>query len=129
MKRPLLTLLLLWPMSLAAQVPSDEWRTVTTAHFRVHYPAAYEAWTMRAASRLESVRDAVVAEVGYAPEQITDVLVMNPYADANGLTIPTLAAPRIVLYTEAPDPETELGQYRDWIDILTGHETAHLVQL
>ena len=67
-----------------------DWRTITTQHFRVHYPAEYEALARRAASRIEPVRDAVVREVGYEPEQITDILVMNPLADANGLTLPLL---------------------------------------
>jgi hypothetical protein len=113
----------------AAQAPHDDWRTITTAHFRVHYPAAYEAWATRAAARLESVRTAVVDEVGFAPGTVTDVLIENPSADANGITIALLDTPRIVLYAEPPEPETQIGEYSNWIDLLTVHETAHLVHL
>jgi hypothetical protein len=112
-----------------AQAPHDDWRTIATPHFRVHYPAAYEAWATRAAARLESVRTAVVAEVGFAPETVTDVLIENPAADANGITIALLDTPRIVLYAEPPEPETQIGEYSNWIDLLTVHETAHLVHL
>ncbi|HEX3070657.1 MAG TPA: hypothetical protein VHX14_18965, partial [Thermoanaerobaculia bacterium] len=112
-----------------AQAPHGPWRTITTAHFRVHYPAQYEAWSMRAASRLESVRAAVIAEVGFAPETVTDVIVENPIAESNGATIPLLDTPRIVLYPEAPEAEDVIGEYSDWIDLLTVHETAHLVHL
>jgi hypothetical protein len=115
--------------TLCAQAPHEDWRTISTAHFRVHYPAAYEAWATRAASRLESVRAAVVAEVGFAPETVTDVLIENPIADANGITIALLDTPRIVLYAEPPEPETQIGEYSNWIDLLTVHETAHLVHL
>lgn len=115
--------------TLCAQAPHDDWRTITTPHFRVHYPAAYEAWATRAASRLESVRAAVVTEVGFAPETVTDVLIENPSADANGITIALLDTPRIVLYAEPPEPETQIGEYSNWIDLLTVHETAHLVHL
>jgi hypothetical protein len=115
--------------ALCAQAPHEDWRTISTAHFRVHYPAAYEAWATRAASRLESVRTAVVAEVGFAPETVTDVLIENPIADANGITIALLDTPRIVLYAEPPEPETQIGEYSNWIDLLTVHETAHLVHL
>src|SRR3954454_5208971 len=114
---------------LCAQSPHEDWRTITTPHFRVHYPAAYEAWATRAASRLESVRAAVVAEVGFAPETVTDVLIENPIADANGITIPLLDTPRIVLYAEPPEPEDQIGEYSTWIDLLTVHETAHLIHL
>ncbi|MEA2344649.1 MAG: hypothetical protein QOF63_2818 [Thermoanaerobaculia bacterium] len=115
--------------ALCAQAPHDDWRTITTSHFRVHYPTRYEAWATRAAARLESVREAVVAEVGFAPEAVTDVLIENPIADANGITIALLDTPRIVLYAEPPEPETQIGEYSNWIDLLTVHETAHLVHL
>jgi hypothetical protein len=119
----------LFASTVFAQAPHEPWRTITTAHFRVHYPAQYEAWATRAASRLESVRAAVVAEVGFDPATITDVVVENPSADANGITIPLLDTPRIVLYAEGPEPGTQIGEYADWIDLLTVHETAHLVHL
>lgn len=112
-----------------AQAPHEDWRTIATPHFRVHYPAAYEAWATRASARLESVRTAVVAEVGFAPKTVTDVLIENPSADANGITIALLDTPRIVLYAEPPEPETQIGEYSNWIDLLTVHETAHLVHL
>ncbi|MEA2416968.1 MAG: hypothetical protein QOI58_3625, partial [Thermoanaerobaculia bacterium] len=115
--------------ALCAQAPHEDWRTIATPHFRVHYPRQYEAWATRAAARLESVRAAVVAEVGFAPEAVTDVLIENPSADANGITIPLLDTPRIVLYAEPPEPETQIGEYSSWIDLLTVHETAHLVHL
>jgi hypothetical protein len=115
--------------ALCAQAPHEDWRTITTSHFRVHYPRQYEAWATRAAARLESVRAAVVAEVGFAPETVTDVLIENPIADANGITIALLDTPRIVLYAEPPEPETQIGEYSNWIDLLTVHETAHLVHL
>ena len=115
--------------ALSAQAPHDDWRTIATPHFRVHYPAAYEAWATRASARLESVRAAIVTEVGFAPETVTDVLIENPTADANGITIALLDTPRIVLYAEPPEPETQIGEYSNWIDLLTVHETAHLVHL
>jgi hypothetical protein len=120
---------ILFATALAAQAPHEDWRTITTPHFRVHYPASYEAWATRAASRLESVRTAVVAEVGFAPDTVTDVLIENPIADANGITIALLDTPRIVLYAEPPEPETQIGEYSNWIDLLTVHETAHLIHL
>src|SRR5438105_115679 len=95
MTRRLLILLLFAAATAArAQGPDAEWRTITTKHFRIHYPVAYEAWTKRAASRIESVRDAVVVQVGFDPQQVTDVLVENPVASANGETLPLLDAPR-----------------------------------
>jgi hypothetical protein len=129
MTRPLILALLLLGTSAFAQGPSARWRTLTTAHFRIHYPAEYEAWTLRAAAHIESVREAVVREVGFAPEAITDILVMNPIAAANGATLPLLDHPRIVLFTHPPEPESQVGEFSNWIDLLTVHEMAHLVHL
>lgn len=81
------------------------------------------------ASHIESVRDAVVSEVGFSPMEITDIVVMNPIADANGITLPLLGRPRIILYTDPPEPESQIGEFNDWIDLLTTHEMTHLVHL
>ncbi len=112
-----------------AQGPSAEWRTITTPHFRIHYPAEYEGWARRAASRIESVRDAVVREVGFSPRQTTDVVIVNPIAEANGQTLPFLDHPRIVLFTDAPEPESQIGEFGEWNDLVMTHEMAHLVHL
>ncbi|MEA2568895.1 MAG: hypothetical protein QOI24_896 [Acidobacteriota bacterium] len=127
--RVALTLVLFAAVPSHAQSPAADWLTIATPHFRIHYPRPYEEWARTAASRIESVRDAVSKEVGYTPPQITDIIVMNPYAEANGLTYPLLDSPRIVLYAEEPAPEEQIGEYRDWIDLLTVHEVAHLVHL
>jgi hypothetical protein len=112
-----------------AQSPSAEWRTVETKHFRVHYTAPAEAWALRAAARLESIRERVVAEVGYNPSDVTDVLVTDPVAQANGMAFPLLGSPRIVLWTSPPGPASVIGCYADWTELLVLHEDTHLVHL
>src|SRR5438132_6345340 len=84
---------------------------------------------MRAGGRLESARSAVINQVGFAPPKMTDVLVENRWSEANGVTIPLLDTPRIVFFTEPPEPESTIGEYSDWIELLTVHEMTHLVHL
>ena len=120
---------MLLTVPLFAQAPYDAWRTMRTPHFRIHYPAEYEGWATRTAAKIEAVRAAVVKEVGFDPLQTTDILIGNPRAETNGLTIALLDSPRIVLWTEPPQPDLALGEFRDWIDLLTVHETTHLVHL
>ncbi|HSP33083.1 MAG TPA: hypothetical protein VLU46_02075 [Thermoanaerobaculia bacterium] len=117
------------PLATYAQGPPADWRTVATLHFRIHYPAQYEQWTMRAASRLESMRAAVVKEVGFDAPQRVDVIVMNPIASANGAAFPFLGFPRIVLFTEPPAPDEQIGAYSDWIDLLAVHEITHVIHM
>jgi hypothetical protein len=130
-----LTLLAPWPAPGQTLSPrftqgaSADWRTVETEHFRVHYPAESEAWARRAAVRLESIRERVAAEVGYTPTEVVDVLVSDPVADPNGMAFPFLGWPRMVLWTSPPGPESVLGHYRDWGELLIVHEDTHLVHL
>jgi len=125
----LAVLLFLLPLAAQAQGPSADWRTLTTPHFRVHYPAASESWAQSAAARLESIRQRVVAEVGYDPPEVVDVLVSDPVADANGEALPILGWPRMILWTSPPGPESEIGHYSDWTELLITHEETHLVHL
>ncbi|HEX7830035.1 MAG TPA: hypothetical protein VF787_10270, partial [Thermoanaerobaculia bacterium] len=124
-----IALLLAPTLTLRAQVPSDAWRTIETRHFRVHYPAEFEAWAMRAAERLEPIHAAVSKEVGFTPAQRIDVLVMNPVAEPNGSAWPFLDTPRIIFWTEPPNPDEQLGAYGTWIDLLAVHEVAHVVHM
>jgi hypothetical protein len=125
----LLAFLLLLPLAALAQGPAADWRTLATPHFRVHYPAASEVWARGAAARLESIRQRVVAEVGYDPPEVVDVLVSDPVANANGEALPILGWPRMILWTSPPGPESEIDHYADWTELLITHEETHLVHL
>jgi Tol biopolymer transport system component len=129
MNRITALLVVLLAPALFAQGPSAEWRTIALPHFRVHYPAEYEAWAMRAAERLEAIRKDVSSEVGFTPPQIIDVLITNPIAEPNGSAWPLLDTPRMIFYAEPPGPDEQLGAYGHWIDVLSVHETAHLVHM
>jgi len=123
----LLFVVLVSPLS--AQSLDGEWRTTTTEHFRVHYPVEYEAWALRAAGRLESIREAVAAEVGWAQEPVVDVIVQDPVARANGSAWPFLDGPRMVLWTNPPGARSILRNYDDWGDLLMLHEETHLLHM
>ena len=116
-------------LPLLAQGPDAHWRTISTRHFRIHFPAESEAWASRLASDIESVRAEVVREVGFSPETVTDIVISNPIADSNGVTLPLLDHPRILLFTEPPGPESQIGEFRTWIDLLITHEMTHLIHL
>lgn len=113
----------------SAERPSADWRTIETAHFRVHFPAPFAAWASRAAATLEGVHDRVVDFVGYAPPRKIEVVVSDPEADANGIAYPFLDRPSIELWASPPDPESGLGDFRDWTELLVTHEFAHIVHL
>jgi hypothetical protein len=121
--------LVVWSIPARAQQPGDEWRTARTAHFRVHYPAEYEAWALRTAARLDAIRDRLVEVIGHAPNAVVDVVVSDPLATPNGLALPMISWPRIVLYTTPPAADSEIGHLSDWGELLAVHEDAHIVHL
>ena len=120
---------LLFASGAFAQVPSENWRTLETPHFRVHFPQDFEEWAVQAAARLETSYIQLTPIVGFSPEGRVDVLVMDPVAQANGSAWPFLQRPRMVLWTTPPDPESGLGTFASWIDILAVHEQGHLMHL
>ncbi len=134
----LLLATLVWPIMPAATAqesarwvapPSAEWRTLSSEHFRLHYPRESEAWARHVAARLESIRAAVEEEVGFAPREVVDVVISDPAAAANGFALPILGWPRMVLWTSPPGADSVVGHYRDWAELLAVHEDTHLVHL
>jgi hypothetical protein len=121
--------LLLVAAGLAAQAPWADWRTIETVHFRVHFPEPFEPWARRMAQSIEGIHEGVTAVVGFTPPKKTEVLVCDPQASANGMALPFLDRPVIILWTTPPEAESGIGSYRDWTELLVTHEMAHIVHL
>lgn len=124
--------LALTPVHTAAQspdVPHRPWRTITTENFRIHYLPETEAWAREIAAQMESVRDAVATRIGYAPPQVIDLIVEDPFNQPNGNAWPTLYTPAMRFWATPPQPSSAIGSARGWGEILAVHEYAHLAHL
>jgi hypothetical protein len=109
--------------------PERRWTTFETAHFRVHAPAEFTAWSRAVAERLEAVWEAERRAVGFAPAGRTDVVVDDPYGTSNGSAYPFLRGPAAFLWPVPPGPRSAVGNSRDWGELLAVHEFAHLAHL
>lgn len=109
--------------------PAQPWETITTAHFRFHYPAAMREWVQPVARRMESYAAAVNAMVGSAPGSPVTVMVEDPSNAANGFAVPLLGEPVIFLWPTPPAPGPTFGAHRGWGEILAIHEYAHIAHL
>ncbi len=105
------------------------WRTIETPHFALHYPANLEEWTRALATHVESIDSAVARDVGYAPNRRTQIVVDNPYSSPNGSAWPFLNQPVIELWATPPDPREDIGEFRDWGEMLVSHEFTHIAHL
>ena len=107
-----------------------KWRTIETAHFAFHYPVELEAWTQSSRrSRMESIDSTVSRLVGSTPSHRVDIVVDNPYAEANGSAWPFINAPAIIFWAEPPTPREEIGEFNVWGQLLASHEFAHIAHL
>ena len=105
------------------------WRTIETRHFVFHYPEPLEAWTQHIAARADAIDSAVARLVGYAPASKTNIVVDDPYATANGSAWPFLGRPVINLWAHPPEPRDDIGEFRDWGEMLVSHEFGHIAHL
>ncbi|MEZ4316900.1 MAG: hypothetical protein R3F61_05340 [Myxococcota bacterium] len=122
--------MMLLALSALAQTPSvADWKVVETPHYRVHYPEPAEEWTLLQVERMESIRARVAEEVGWTPDFKVQVIVQDPYSEANGAVLPLGRSPRMILWTSPPGADSVIGNYRDWGELLVTHEDAHVVHL
>lgn len=106
-----------------------DWRTIRTQWFDLHYPTDSEAWAQDLAPRLDAMRDAIAALVGYAPRERTTIVIDDPYNVANGKALPILGAPTVHLWVTPPGPTDQIANHRGWGIKLAAHEFAHVAHL
>lgn len=114
----------------ARMAPWADWRTLATAHYRIHYPPALADWAGEVAGRIETIHERVVALVGYRFPGTIQVVLADPVAEANGLAVPLLTDPHVVLWRTEPTSEAILGTFpAHWSEVLLAHELTHIHHL
>lgn len=125
-------LLLAWAAvapPLAAQVsPDARWRTFDTPHFVVHYEAGLEETARRAAARAEEARALLAESFVPPPRGRVHLLISDDLDYSNGLAS-VFPRNRIVVYAHAPVDEPSLAYTHDWLELVVGHELAHIHHL
>ncbi len=114
----------------ALQAPWADWRTLATAHYRIHYPPALADWAGEVAGRIEAIHDRVTALVGYASPGPIQVVLADPAAEPNGLAVPLLGAAHVVLWRTEPQSDSQIGgAMNTWTEELLAHELTHIHHL
>lgn len=111
------------------QAPDAVWITFTTSHYRIHCPAAFEAFGRDVAGRVEGVHAQYLGLVGFVYEQPIDILILDPVLEANGMAVAVLGRPHVVLWKTEPDPDSDLGHHSGWAQLLVAHELGHMHHL
>lgn len=113
------------------QAPDAPWRTIRTAHYRIHFPASpeFEPFAAEVSSRIEGIHREVVTWVGSEVTGPTDVVLRDPVAEANGSAIVLLPEPVVELWKTPPESDSPIGHYRTWADLVVVHELVHVHHL
>jgi hypothetical protein len=131
--RALLPGLLLLPALVQAaprtQAPDAAWLTFTTAHYRIHCPAAFEGFGREVAGRVEGIHAQYLGLVGFVYEKPIDILILDPVMEANGMALPVFQRPHVVLWKTAPEADSVIGHHRGWAELVVAHELGHMHHL
>lgn len=124
-------LCVLAPPPLAAQLaPDEEWRTLETPRFRVHFPLELEVLARRASGAAERAYERLRPEfeLAHAPDSPIDLVVSDHVDLSNGYA--TVAPKRqIVVYARPPVDGLGLSFFDDWLELVIIHELAHVLHL
>jgi hypothetical protein len=114
--------------SAQAQIPANEqWRTIQTRHFRVHFTPPLEAEARHAAAVAERAYANLASELT-PPRGIVDVVISDGTDASNG-SATVLPRPRIIMYARPPVDEPSLESYDDWTVLVLQHELTHIFHL
>jgi hypothetical protein len=114
------------PRTAFAGDPYVHWYTVRSPHFRVHYHAGLERVAQKAANIGEDVYARLVPELGFTPDDVTELVLTDEANDSNGFAN-TLPYSRVTLFVTAPSDMSGLGDYDDWLTGLFTHEFTHIL--
>lgn len=124
-------LLLVSALSISAEnvLPHQDWKTLETKHFKIHYTGEYRQWAIAASHEMEaSVEVIKQSQNRQLPEKV-DVVVFDPFNDSNGFAIPFSSKPIMALYTTPPQSNSLIANSSSWQQLLSLHEYVHLVHL
>jgi WD40-like Beta Propeller Repeat len=107
--------------------PNEDWRTLRTRHFRVHFTPAVEEEARRAAVNAERAYAELSTEL-VPPRGTIDLVVSDNVDFVNGYATP-FPSNRIVVYAHPPTDASGLRNYDDWNALVVTHELTHIFHL
>ena len=113
--------------SRAQLVPSGQWHTIETTHFRVHYSGPLESEARRGAINAERAWAELSTELK-APRGKVDLVIADNVDYVQGYATP-IPSNRIVIFAHPPIDTPELRNYDDWSRLVITHELTHIFHL
>lgn len=111
----------------AQVVPNDQWRTIETRHFRIHFTPPLETMARRTAPNAERAFELLSHEL-VPPRGKVDLVIADNVDYTNGYATP-LPSNRIVIFAHPPVEDVALRNYADWTQLVVQHELTHIFHL
>jgi hypothetical protein len=107
--------------------PNEDWHTLHTRHFRIHFTPPLEAEARRAAINAERAYTELSTEL-VPPRGTIDLVVSDNVDYVNGYATP-FPSNRIVVFAHPPVDASGLRSYSDWNSLVITHELTHIFHL
>ncbi len=111
----------------AQVVPNEQWRTIETRHFRIHFTPPLETLARRTAPNAERAFELLSREL-VPPSGKVDLVIADNVDYTNGYATP-FPSNRIVIFAHPPVEEVALRNYADWSQLVVQHELTHIFHL
>ncbi len=118
------------PVALAATFvpPGGDWRTLETAHFRIHFRSELRDIARKVAEFAEESHAKLGPYFG-RPDDVTHVTILDSQDSTNGFGTPFPEASLTFFLTPpSPDEEWYVGRYDNWLKMIMAHEYVHVLQ-
>lgn len=108
--------------------PDMKYRTVETAHFRIHFVDGLESQARHLTELAEPVHREVTKILAWEPRQKTDLVLTMNSERTNAFTV-TYPTTQILINNVPPYMSQAIFTYGDWMRWLFVHEYAHVVHI
>jgi len=104
--------------------PAENFRTVETEHFRIHYTPQLGVVVEAAAQYAENAYGLLSRELAQAPQGPIDLVLSDNTDLTNGFAMP-FPSNRVVIFAQPPVDQIDIQYFRDWLELVITHELAH----
>lgn len=112
----------------AAVDPFDDWKTLTSPHFEIHYPRDLAEDAEGLAARAEAIHERLTGRLEWTPSRRTQLVLTDDSDLSNGFATP-VPFNKIQAWLVPPDAASTLSDHGDWLTLLITHEYTHTLHV
>ncbi len=105
--------------------PSENWKTLSTAHFNIHFVDADKAYAQKMAAIAEKVHTQLQPFYPFTAIEKTEVVINDSVDFSNGAATP-IPYNQFYIYMHAPYAG-DLLSHNDWSELVFRHEYTHIL--